>query len=167
MKKAFLSNSWRMLAAGTLLAASQAGAVSLQISDYRAEKPLACIPLTDARFSLSFIHSVSLTPVEDLYQIETDAQAAYRIVQTAERFIAHGQGLPSMEGEPDAIAFEHHDGEFLLRMQRPIDDLLVRTDQRFKNRLHTGTTTIDLNQWPDTGLRIAPRSHCKKVEQQP
>lgn len=167
MKKALSSNGWRTLAAGFMLAASQAGAVSLQIDDYRAAKPLACIPLIDHKFSLSFIHSVSLTPVEDLYQIETDETGEYRIVQTAERFIAHGQGLPSMEGEPDAIAFEHHNGEFVLRLRRPIPDLLVRTDRRFNNRLHTGITTINLNQWRDTGLRIAPLSHCEKTEQLP
>lgn len=155
-----------MLAAGLMLVASQANATALQITDYRAAQSLACVPLMDNQFALSFIHSVSLTPVEDLYQIETTAEGKYRIIQTAERFIAHGQGLPSMDGEPDAIAFEHHDGEFILHLRRPIPDLLVRTDQRFKNRLHTGTTTIDLNQWPDTGLRIAPQHHCEKVEQQ-
>lgn len=161
MKKVLSSNGWRTLAAGAVLAASQAGAVSLQINDYRAAQPLACVPLTDNRFTLSFIHSVSLTPVDDLYQIEADSTGAYHIVQTAERFIAHGQGLPSMEGEPDAIAFEHRNGEFVLRLRRPIQDLRVRTDRRFNNRLHTGTTTINLNQWPDTGLRIAPLSHCE------
>ena len=72
-----------------------------------------------------------------------------------------------MSGEPDAIAFEHKAGEFILHMERPITDLLVRTDARFKNRLHTDNTTLNLNQWPDTGLRIKPISHCTNTEQTP
>ncbi|OOV88010.1 DUF1850 domain-containing protein [Oceanospirillum linum] len=142
---------------------------SLHIRDARNGQHFACVPVTERRFELSFIHSVSLTPVRDLYQIENstaDAGSENRaralvILQTAEHFIAHGQGLPSMAGEPDATAFEHKNGEFILQLQRPIPDLIVRTDHRFKNRLHTGYTTVNLNQWPNTGLRIEPVHHCE------
>ncbi|WP_136680714.1 DUF1850 domain-containing protein [Neptunomonas sp. XY-337] len=160
MKKALLSKAIPWLASSfAMLVSHQSGAVALQIEDYRAAQSLTCVALPTPTFSLSFIHSVSLTPVTDRYRIEQDS-AGYRIVQTAEHFIAHGQGLPSMLGEPDAIAFEHKEGEFVLHMERPIPDLLVRTDARFKNRLHTDNTTINLNQWSDNGLRIRPVSHC-------
>ncbi|MGY0216613.1 DUF1850 domain-containing protein [Endozoicomonadaceae bacterium StTr2] len=161
MKKALSSKHALLLAAALMLSAGGASAVSLQIDDYRAGKRLACIPLTDNRFALSFIHSVSLTPVTDFYQIHDDGKNGSRMVQTAEHFIAHGQGLPSLQDEPDALAFEHRDGKFILHLQRPIHDLIVRTDQRFQNRLHLQHQTINLNQWPDTGLRIAPVDHCK------
>jgi hypothetical protein len=148
-----------------LLAVSSSGqAVGLKIIDYRGQQTLGCVNLVDQSFSLSFIHSVSLTPVIDEYHLlNTDSN--YRILQTAERFFAHGQGLPSLVDEPDAIAFEHTDGQFILKLKRNIDNLIVRTDSRFKNRLHTGSITIDLNQWPDNGLKIYPVEHCLNTTQ--
>lgn len=169
MKKALLSKlrvcrygrslTGLLVAAALPLTTGTASAAALQISQSRGDTQLTCVPVADNTFELSFIHSVSLTPVEDLYQIRRQGQGL-TILQTAERFTAHGQGLPSMAGEPDATAFEHKNGTFILQMQRPIRDLIVRTDQRFKNRLHTGQTTVNLNQWPDTGLRIKPVDHC-------
>ncbi len=136
-------------------------ATSLLIEDYRKNTRLGCVALVDQKFALSFIHSVSLTPVHDQYRVLNSGSGGYRILQTEERFIAHGQGLPSMTNEPDAVAFEHRNGQFILRLKRPINDLIVRTDSRFKNRLHTGQATINLNQWSDTGLRIQPVDHCQ------
>ncbi len=141
--------------------ATSAQAMSLRISDSRTDQLLACAALSEPQFGLSFIHSVSLTPVYDQYQLLSTEEGSHRILQTQERFIAHGQGLPSMNGEPDAVAFEHKDGEFILHLKRPINDLIVRTDSRFSNRLHTGTIKINLNQWSDVGLRIQPVDHCK------
>lgn len=145
-----------------LSAASPAKAISLVIEDFRPSIRLDCIDLVDPSFSLTFIHSVSLTPVLDRYRIIEEGDNGYEILQTEERFIAHGQGLPSMENEPDVIGFEHRDGQFMLHLKRPIDKLIVRTDSRFKNRLHTGKEVINLNQWPDTGLWIYPVHQCQK-----
>ncbi|MGO3207780.1 MULTISPECIES: DUF1850 domain-containing protein [unclassified Halomonas] len=145
-----------------LSAASSTKAMSLVIEDFRPSIQLDCIDIVDQSFSLTFIHSVSLTPVRDQYRIIGGDDNDHRIMQTEERFIAHGQGLPSMENEPDAIEFEHQDGQFILHLKRPIDKLIVRTDSRFKNRLQTGKTTIDLNQWPNSGLWIYPVSQCQK-----
>ena len=110
---------------------------------------------------MSFVHSVSLTPVEDFYRLVQVAAGRTRIIQTAERFITHGQGLPSMESEPGAVAFKSDKDGFVVHLHRPIDDLIVRLDARFKNRLHTDRGVINLNQWPDfTGLRIVPDTSC-------
>ncbi len=141
--------------------ASSVQASSLRIEDYRSDTVLGCVTLVDQTFSLSFIHSVSLTPVHDQYRLLNDGSGGQRILQTEERFIAHGQGLPSMANEPNMLAFEHRNGQFIVRLKRPINDLIVRTDSRFNNRLHTGQTTINLNQWPDSGLRIQPVDHCQ------
>ncbi|MCK7567473.1 DUF1850 domain-containing protein [Marinobacter xestospongiae] len=149
------------LVAGLLgLFTSTADAAALRVTVHRGGQFLACIPLPQPRFELSFIHSVSLTPVTDVYQLTTADNDGWTLLQTRERFIAHGQGLPSMANEPDATAFRHHDGVFELEMARPIPRLIVRTDARFRNRLHTGQQTVDLNQWPDNGLLIAPVSRC-------
>lgn len=105
---------------------------------------------SDARFALSFIHSVSLTPVRDEYVLT--AEDGLR--QTAEIFIAHGQGLPSSADEPDATGWTHKDGIFTLTMDRPIPRLIVRTNARYENRLHIEDQTIDLNQWGDRALEL-------------
>lgn len=149
-----------MLAGALALASSFSYGAGLKIGLDRSNEVLTCIPVENGRFELSFIHSVSLTPVTDYYRLLETEDAVPAIRQTAEVFVTHGQGLPSLVDEPDATAFENRDGHFVLTMDRRIDNLIVRTDQRFRNRLHTGDSTFNLNQWPDAGLRIVPVSNC-------
>jgi hypothetical protein len=123
----------------------------LAISRFPSQLALAHYPLPEDRvFSLSFIHSVSHTPVRDHYQA-----VDCRIVQTAETFQAHGAGLPSGVDEPGATGWEHHNGQFIIRMQRPIPRLIVRTDRNYFNRLHIGHRKINLNAWEDQALELA------------
>ena len=103
----------------------------------------------DNHFSLTFIHSVSGTPVRDEYQILTG-----RIVQKAETFQAHGAGLPSGTDEPGVTGWEHIDGRFVIHMQRPITKLVVRTDRNYRNRLHIDSNEINLNNWEDQALEL-------------
>jgi hypothetical protein len=103
----------------------------------------------DNRFSLSFIHSVSGTPVRDDYEVVDGL-----IIQVASVFETHEAGLPSLEQEPDAINWEYHDGRFLLRLRRPISQLVMRTDRRYHNRLTLNTVIHDLNQWDDQALEL-------------
>lgn len=100
-------------------------------------------------FSLSFIHSVSKTRVTDIYQAREK-----EIIQTAERFRAHGAGLPSSVDEPGGLTWEKEGDEFILRMERPIKKLVVRTDKNYENRLVIGKKTINLNQWEDQALLL-------------
>jgi hypothetical protein len=101
-------------------------------------------------FSLSFIHSVSQTPVRDDYQA-----IDCRIIQTAETFQAHGAGLPSGIDEPGVTGWEHHDGRFVIRMQRPIPRLIVRTDGAYRNRLRIDGKDINLNDWENQAFELA------------
>lgn len=160
MKKALLNKLLYCLGAvaigSTVLPASS---TALQISQSRSEQDLQCVELKDAQFELSFIHSVSLTPVIDKYQI-LETYNGFKIRQTEEVFLAHGQGLPSLTQEPDALSFELINGSFVLKMNREISNLIVRTDARFENKLRTGSKNINLNKWPDTGLRITPITSC-------
>ena len=120
-----------------------------------------CIP-PDRNFSLSFIHSVSLTKVRDDYRIE-----AGHILQVAETIQTHEAGLPSLEHEPDALAWEWQDGQFMLRMQRRIDRLVVRVQDPYQNRLILGEKTIDLNQWGDLALEISIENSHPQHESNP
>ena len=123
----------------------------LTISRFPSQLTLGHYPLPeDGGFSLSFIHSVSHTPVRDHYQSIDN-----RIVQTAETFQAHGAGLPSGADEPGATGLEHHNGHFIIHLQRPISRLIVRTDRNYCNRLHIGGREINLNAWEDQALELA------------
>jgi hypothetical protein len=133
---------------------------ALSISQTRSEIFLECIELGDDSFDLTFIHSVSLTPVIDKYVVISKGDQL-SIRQTGEHFLAHGQGLPSLVNEPDAYSFETKNGEFILKLNRAIHDLIVRTDSRFQNRLHTADVMVNLNQWSDIGLHIVPIKSCE------
>lgn len=125
----------------------------LSLRTFPEGETLAEMPLdADGRFALTFIHSVSLTPVRDEYVIEPDGA----IRQTAEIFVAHGQGLPSSADEPGGLAWEHEDGRFRLTMDRPIPRLVVRTDDRYENRLHAEGRTLDLTRWGNRALDLHP-----------
>lgn len=102
------------------------------------------------RFSLTFIHSVSETPVRDDYRLMDG-----KIIQTSEVFETHGAGLPFSPEETGATRWEHVNGKFIIHMRRPIDRLIVRTDERYKNRLLISGKTVNLNQWEDQALEIS------------
>lgn len=161
MKKALLSKCLLGLQAFAFWAiAWQVQGAALVLAQTRTEKPLGCIPVHERHFELSFIHSVSLTKVFDRYKIVGSTDLS--IVQTQERFKAHGQGLPSLMEEPDGISFKRVNGQFILTMNREIHKLIVRTDKRFKNRLYTGNLIYNLNQWPDTGIEFSLTDQCTK-----
>jgi hypothetical protein len=123
----------------------------LTISRFHTQVIVGNYPLPeDGSFSLSFIHSVSQTPVRDHYRA-----VDWRIIQTAETFQAHGAGLPSGVDEPGATAWEHRDGRFVIHMERQIPRLVVRTDRNYRNRLHIGGLEVNLNGWDDQALELA------------
>ncbi|MEQ9567629.1 MAG: hypothetical protein RLN85_17790, partial [Pseudomonadales bacterium] len=58
-----------VLLVGALALAGNLGAAGVEISQYREGRLLTCVPLVDRTFELSFVHSVSLTPVTDYYRL--------------------------------------------------------------------------------------------------
>lgn len=122
----------------------------LEISQFPEGPVLMQVELgKEAGFSLSFIHSVSMTPVTDIYRVENG-----RIIQTAERFRTHGKGLPSQVNEPYGTGWKNKGDEFVFTMARPIPKMVIRTDKNYKNRLMIGDRTINLNQWEDQALLL-------------
>lgn len=113
---------------------------------------IARLPLGDpATFELSFIHSVSRTPVRDLYRVD-DGQ----IVQTAEIFLTHGAGLPSIANDMDATGWRHENGTFILDMHRITGPIPIRIQAEFKNTLHIAGTDLPLADLGHTALTLAP-----------
>ncbi len=124
---------------------------SIVVRQFPGETELARYSLPkDSLFSLSFIHSVSNTPVRDDYKIESG-----QILQTAATFETHEAGLPSLENETDVSGWELlPGGKFRISMKRQIHRLVIRTNLSYSNRLHIGKQTINLNQWTDQALEI-------------
>lgn len=113
---------------------------------------VARLPLgEDGTFELSFIHSVSRTPVRDLYRVENG-----EIVQTAEIFLAHGAGLPSIAGDVDATGWRHENGAFILDMRRQTGPIPLRIQAEFRNALHIAGTTLPLADLGHSALTLAP-----------
>ncbi|WP_272010800.1 DUF1850 domain-containing protein [Roseovarius sp. ZX-A-9] len=126
-------------------------APSLCLSSYPDNQPVNAYPLDqNGAFALGFIHSVSGTPVVDTYQID-----AGEIVQTSEIFQAHGAGLPSLGNEMNATGWRHENGKFILDLERPIGEMIVRVQPKYENTLHIADQSIALASLGHSVLRIA------------
>lgn len=105
----------------------------------------------DRTFDLSFIHSVSRTPVIDSYRLE-DGQ----ILQTREVFVAHGAGLPSIANDMDATGWRHEDGRFILDLNRLTGPIPLRIQAEFKNTLTIDGADLFLADLGHPALTLAP-----------
>jgi hypothetical protein len=133
----------------------------LVIRQHPSQHELQSYPLGDHReFALTFIHSVSKTPVRDEYRIDSD-----KIIQTAEIFEAHGAGLPSDTQDAGAISWESRDDRFVLHLQRPIPQLVVRTDRNYHNHLLLADNEINLCHWDDQALELSIES-CDRFDRE-
>lgn len=109
---------------------------------------------TSGRFALSFVHSVSLTPVIDQYEIRPTG-----IHQTAEIFEAHGAGLPSFSGDIGETAWRFDDGKFVLEMDRVFPRIQLRIQPEYRNTLLIADHRITL---ADLGANSIGLAVCKK-----
>ncbi len=117
-----------------------------QIADYlcvyqgRTDTELARYATDHSRsFSLSFLHSVSLTPVVDHYEIRATA-----IHQTAEVFETHGAGLPSFTGDVGETGWRMEDDKFVLEMDRQFRRIQLRIQREYLNSLQINDQNVTL-----------------------
>lgn len=113
------------------------------------------VNIVSDQFSLSFIHSVSKTPVFDDYIINSG-----QIIQIQERFLNHGAGLPSGTDDGNETSWQIKDGVFHLKMNRLIKRLVVRVNPEYKNTLLVGENKFDLTRW---GRRAIEIKFCKQI----
>lgn len=142
------------LAAVPLLASPvRAGEVWLCLTETRGDgHEVARLPAgPDGAFALSFIHSVSRTPVTDTYHV-VDGQ----IIQTSEVFQAHGAGLPSIANDMEATGWRHENDKFIIELDRPTGPIPLRIQAQFKNALHTANTDLPLASLGYNALTLAP-----------
>ena len=111
--------------------------------------PLARIGVDERNptFRLTYIHSVTRTPVDEVYRVE-----GLRIVETEIRFVQHGPGLPTA---PDAGGtFEHRDGKFVVRLNRSFDTIVMRVHADQQPALIAGAQSLDLARWGNRALAL-------------
>lgn len=101
-------------------------------------------------FSLSFLHSVSLTPVVDHYEIR-----AAVIHQTAEVFETHGAGLPSFAGDVGETGWRMEDGKFVLEMDRQFQRIQLRIQREYLNSLQINDQNVTLADFDATSIGLA------------
>jgi len=105
------------------------------------------LPPDDTSFSLAYTHSVTRTPVTELYRSDGST-----IVETEMRFEQHGPGLPT---EADAGGtFSRADGRFVVTMDRRLPEIVMQVHRDQSPRLIAGTRMLDLAQWGNRALSL-------------
>ena len=105
------------------------------------------LPPDDPSFSLVYTHSVTRTPVTELYRVDGG-----EIVETEMRFEQHGPGLPT---EADAGGtFSRAGGRFVVTMDRRFPAIVMQVHRDQSPRLIAGTRMLDLAQWGNRALSL-------------
>lgn len=107
----------------------------------------------DSTFSLSFLHSVSLTTVLDVYRIEQD-----EIIQISETFSQHGAGLPSQSDDVGATGWVHSNGLFTIELERKVSPLVIRVQSGYQNKLTNNGQEHMMENWAIGALLLHPCS---------
>ena len=131
------------------VAATDGDAACLLLSAYPDGAPLAhiALPADDPAFTVTYVHSVTRTPVVERYRADGDT-----IVETEIRFVQHGPGLPT---EADVGGtFTRRDGEFVVSMQRRFAAIVMRVHADQAPRLATGGRSDDLAAWGNRALAV-------------
>jgi len=138
-----LARGAALAAAFAVFATTAAGASCLAVVAARDAAPLAFV---DAEaFTVSYVHSVTRTPVFERYRIERGA-----IVQTEMRFREHGPGLPT---EADAgYAFRRTPDGFVVTMRRRFEAVTMRVHADQSPALAADGRTLDLAAWGNRAI---------------
>jgi hypothetical protein len=112
------------------------------------------LPDDASPFWITYVHSVTLTPVIERYRVD-----GTEIVEASITFEQHGPGLPT---EADAGGtFAHHAGRFILTMDRRFPSIVMRVHSGQTPRLLAGWRAQDLAQWGNRALELAAApGHC-------
>jgi len=132
-----------------IVAAANGDAACLLLSAHPDGAPVAhiALPADDPAFTVTYVHSVTRTPVVERYRADGDT-----IVETEIRFVQHGPGLPT---EADAGGtFTRRDGEFVVSMQRRFAAIVMRVHADQTPRLAAGGRSEDLAAWGNRALAV-------------
>jgi len=124
-------------------------AACLSITAGHDATPLAsvAVPAGQPSFAISYVHSVTQSPVEERYRIDGPT-----VVQTAILFSEHGPGLPTAA---DAGGRFGREGDrFIVTMRRPLDAIPMRVHRAQSPTLVVDGRTQDLAAWGNRALTL-------------
>ncbi len=108
---------------------------------------LLALPPDDTSFAIVYTHSVTRTPVTELYRVDGG-----KIVETEMRFEQHGPGLPT---EADAGGtFTRSGTHFIVTMNRSFPAIVMQVHADQSPRLVAGMRSLDLAQWGNRALAL-------------
>jgi hypothetical protein len=101
-----------------------------------------------AAFTVSYLHSVTRTPVTERYHVEGTA-----LVQDAIAFSEHGPGLPTAADAEGA--FVYADGVMVMTMRRPMPSIVMRVHAAQSPRLIVHAHEHDLAAWGNRAIVLS------------
>ncbi len=138
----------RYVLVAALLVPAVAPAACLTLASYPEGAQLAQFALPDdATFSITYLHSVTRTPVSEQYRVEGS-----EIVETEMTFEQHGPGLPT-EADTGGT-FTRRDGRFIVTMDRRFPAIVMQVHAGQAPRLVAGPRSRDLAQWGNRALAL-------------
>ena len=109
------------------------------------------LPAGTPTFTVSYVHSVTRTPVVETYRVDGET-----IVQTEIRFAQHGPGLPT---QADAGGtFARRDGQFVATMARRFPSIVMRVHADQRPQLAAGAVSVDLAEWGNRAVAVRAAS---------
>jgi len=142
------------LLAAFLAASSPSDGACLTLAGHPdgARLSLLSLPPVDTSFSIVYTHSVTRTPVTELYRVD-----GVEIVETEMRFEQHGPGLPT-EADADGT-FTRSGAGFMVTMNRRFPSIVMQVHADQSPRLVAGTRSLDLAQWGNRALALSVVPH--------
>jgi hypothetical protein len=140
-------------ALATTAAHSVTAASCLVLASHPDGKALAQVEAARGSFTISYVHSVTRTPVVEHYRVD-----GATIVETELRFEQHGPGLPT---EADAGGtWREEGGRFVVTMNRrfPAIAMRVHADQSPRLAVDGDRRAVNLAQWGNRALALSARA---------
>ncbi|MFO1313920.1 MAG: DUF1850 domain-containing protein [Burkholderiales bacterium] len=140
---------WLALLPG--LAGTGATAACLALASHPDGTALAQLSLPHAAFAVTYVHSVTRTPVVELYRVDGTT-----IVEVEMRFAQPGPGLPT---EADAgHAFVQRDGQLVVSMARRLPEIVMRVHRDQSPRITVDGRDVDLAAWGNRAIAVRAAS---------
>jgi hypothetical protein len=105
------------------------------------------LPAPVPEFAVSYIHSVTRTPVEERYRVDGGT-----IVETQITFSQHGPGLPTAADAGSTMQVV--DGRIVVTMARSFDAIVMRVHADQSPQLLAAGRSTNLAQWGNRALLL-------------
>jgi hypothetical protein len=105
------------------------------------------LPAPAPDFAITYIHSVTRTPVEERYRVDGAA-----IVETQIAFSQHGPGLPTAADAGSTMRMV--DGRIVVTMARSFDAIVMRVHADQSPQLQAAGRATDLAAWGNRALLL-------------